>query len=155
MLVVERVSPPLTTGGRSSGMHARVTTLEVPPDRMDDATRHVQEQVLPRLSQMEGFRGFVALGSRHSGKLQGVSFWESEEALRATEDAVVPIREGVAEAAGGSVVSVEEFEVSVFEAPSSGPVSGVTDTVGGTVSGATDTVRGVTDSLSGGGEKQR
>ena len=53
-------------------MHARVTTLEVPPDRMDDATRHVQEQVLPRLSQMEGFRGFMALGSSQSGKLQGV-----------------------------------------------------------------------------------
>jgi heme-degrading monooxygenase HmoA len=136
-------------------MHARVTTLEVPPDRMDDATRHVQEQVLPRLSRMEGFKGFVALGSRQSGKLQGVAFWESEEALRATDDAVVSIREGVAEAAGGTVASVEEFEVSVFEAPSSGPVSGVTDTVGGTVSGATDTVRGVTDKLSGGGEKQR
>ena len=132
-------------------MHARVTTLEVPPDRMDDATRHVQEQVLPRLSRMEGFKGFIALGSRQSGKLQGVAFWESEQALRATDEAVVPVREGAAEAAGGTVASVEEFEVSVFEAPSAGPVSGATDTVGG----ATDTVRGVTDNLLGGGEKQR
>jgi heme-degrading monooxygenase HmoA len=99
-------------------MHARVTTLEVPPEKMDDATRHVQEQVLPRLSQMEGFKGFVALGSAQSGKLQGVAFWESEEALRATDQAVVPIREGAAEAAGGTVVSVEELEVRVFEVPS-------------------------------------
>jgi heme-degrading monooxygenase HmoA len=132
-------------------MHARVTTLEVPPDRMDDATRHVQEQVLPRLSQMEGFKGFIALGSRQSGKLQGVAFWESEQALRATDEAVVPVREGAAEATGGTVASVEEFEVSVFEAPSAGPVSGVTDTVGG----ATNSVRGITDNLLGGGEKQR
>jgi heme-degrading monooxygenase HmoA len=143
-------------------MHARVTTLEVPPDRMDDATRHVREQVVPRLSQMEGFKGFVALGSRQSGKLQGVAFWESEEALRATDEAVVPIREGAAEAAGGTVAGVEEFEVSVFEAPSAGPVSRVTDTVGdtvsgvtGTVGGATDSVRGATDNLLGGGEKQQ
>jgi heme-degrading monooxygenase HmoA len=143
-------------------MHARVTTLEVPPDRMDDATRHVREQVVPRLSQMEGFKGFVALGSRQSGKLQGVAFWESEEALRATDEAVVPIREGAAEAAGGTVAGVEEFEVIVFEAPSAGPVSGVTDTVGdtvsgvtGTVGGATDSVRGATDNLLGGGEKQQ
>jgi heme-degrading monooxygenase HmoA len=149
--MVERVNPPFATGGRSSGMHARVTTLEVPPDRMDDATRHVQEQVLPRLSQMEGFKGFIALGSRQSGKLQGVAFWESEQALRATDEAVVPVREGAAEATGGTVASVEEFEVSVFEAPSAGPVSGVTDTVGG----ATDSVRGITDNLLGGGEKQR
>jgi heme-degrading monooxygenase HmoA len=111
---------------------------------MDDATRHVQEQVLPRLSQMEGFKGFVVLGSRQSGKLQGLSFWESEEALRATDEAVVPIREGAAEAAGGTVAGVEEFEVHAFEAPSAGPISGVTDTV-----------RGATVNLLGGGEKQR
>jgi heme-degrading monooxygenase HmoA len=125
-------------------MHARVTTLEVPPDRIDVAKRNVREQVLPRLSQMEGFKGMVALGSGQSGKLQGVAFWESEEALRATDQSVVPVREGVAEAAGGTVAGVEEFEVFMFEAPSTGPVSGVTDTV-----------RGATVNLLGGGEKQR
>ena len=145
-------------------MHARVTTLEVPPDRMDDATRHVQERVLPQLSQMEGFKGFVALGSRQSGKLQGVAFWESEEALRATDEAVVPVREGAAEASGGTVASVEEYEVFVNEAPSAGPLGGVTGTVGGVtdtvggatqpVSGVTDTVSGATDNLLGGGEKK-
>ena len=125
-------------------MHARVTTLQVPPDRIDDATRHVREQVLPRLSQMEGFEGMVALASSQSGKLQGVAFWESEEALNATDQSVVSIREGVAEATGGTVAGVEKFEVFVFEAPSSGPISGVTDTVSR-----------ATVNLLGGGEKQR
>ena len=125
-------------------MHARVTTLEVPPDRIDDAMRNVREQVLPQLSQMEGFKGFVALASSQSGRVQGVAFWESEEALNATDQPVVPIREGAAEAAGGTVVGVEKFEVFVFEAPSAGPLSGVTDTV-----------RGATVNLLGGGEKQR
>jgi heme-degrading monooxygenase HmoA len=145
-------------------MHTRVTTLEVPPDRMDAAKRHLQERLLPQLRQMEGFEGFVALGSSQSGKLQGVAFWESEEALRATDETVVPVREGVAEASGGTVVSVEEYEVFVNEAPSAGPlgavtgtVGGVTDTVGGAtqpVSGVTDTVSGATDNLLGGGEKK-
>jgi len=125
-------------------MHARVTTLQVPPDRIDDATRHVREQVLPRLSQMEGFEGMVALASSQSGKLQGVAFWESEEALNATDQSVVSIREGVAEATGGTVAGVEKFEVFVFEAPSSGPISGVTDTVSR-----------ATVNLLGGAEKQR
>jgi heme-degrading monooxygenase HmoA len=131
---------------------------------MDDAKRHLQERVLPQLREMEGFKGFVALGSSQSGKLQGVAFWESEEALRATDEAVVPVREGVAEATGGTVVSVEEYEVFVNEAPSAGPlgavtgtVGGVTDTVGGAtqpVSGVTDTVSGATDNLLGGKEKK-
>ncbi len=66
-------------------MYARLNTIEGLPDRMDDATRHVQEQTLPQLRQMDGFKGFVALGDRQSGKVLGVAFWESEEALRATE----------------------------------------------------------------------
>ncbi len=152
-------------------MHARVTTLQGSPDKMDDATRHLQEQTLPQLRQMEGFEGFVSLGDRQSGKVIGVAFWESEEALRATEQAASSVRSGAAEAAGATVVSVEEYEVLVNEAPSAGPlgavtgtVGGVTDTVGGAtqpVSGATDTVSGVTDTvggttgnLLGGGEKK-
>jgi heme-degrading monooxygenase HmoA len=112
-------------------MYARLTTIEGLPDRMGDATRHVQEQTLPQLRQMDGFKGFVALGDRQSGRLVGVAFWESEEALRATEQAVSDVRSGAAQAVDGSVASVEQYEVVVYEAPSTGPVSGVTDTVGG------------------------
>jgi heme-degrading monooxygenase HmoA len=138
-------------------MHVRLTTIEGSPDRMDEATRHVQEQALPQLRQMDGFKGFVALGDRQSGKLLGVAFWEDEEALRATEGAVSGVRSGTAEAVGGSVAGVEEYEVVVYEAPSTGPVSGVTDTVGGvtdTVGGVTDTVGGAAGNLLGGGEKR-
>ncbi len=132
-------------------MHARVTTLEVASDRFDDATRFTQEQVLPQLQQMDGFKGFITLGDRESGRVRGVAFWESEEALHATEEAASRIRGSSAEATGGTVVSVENCEVNVFEVPSSGPVSGVTDTVGG----VTDPVRGATGNLLGGQEKQR
>lgn len=125
-------------------MHARVTTLEGSPERMDDAERHVQEQTLPQLRQMEGFKGFVALGDRRSGRLLGVAFWENEEALRATEAAVSGVRSGAAEAAGGAVAGVEHYEVFAFEMPSSGPEGGIAETV-----------KGATDSLLGGKEKQR
>ena len=152
-------------------MHARVTTIQGSPDKTDDLTTHIQEQTLPQLQKMEGFKGFVSLGDRQSGKVLGVAFWESEEALRATEGAASSVRSGAAEASGGIVAGVEEYEVLVNEAPSAGPLGavtgtlgGVTDTVGGAtqpVSGATDTVGGVTDTLGGttgnllgGGEKK-
>src|SRR5215210_3744192 len=133
-------------------MYARITTLEGSPDKVDDGTRHIQEQTLPQLQQMDGFKGFVALNDRQSGKVLGVALWESEEALRATEEAVSSVRSGVAEAVGGTVAGVENYEVVVFEVPSAGPISGVTDAVGG----VTGSVSGVTDNLlGGGGEKQR
>ncbi len=145
-------------------MYARVTTIQGAPAKMDDAKGHIQEQTLPQLQKMDGFKGFVALGDRQSGKVLGVAFWESEEALRATEEAVSSVRSGAAEAADGTVASVEQYEVFVNEATSAGPVSavtgtvgGVTDTVGGAtqpVSGVTDTVSGTTGNLLGGGEKK-
>jgi hypothetical protein len=131
-------------------MHARITTVEGAPEKMDDAASHLRDQVLPQLRQMDGFKGFVAMGDRQSGKLLGVAFWESEEVLRATEEAMSGVRSSSADAAGGTVANVERYEVVVFEAPSAGPVSGVTDTVGG----VTDSVRGATQNLLGGGEKQ-
>jgi heme-degrading monooxygenase HmoA len=150
-------------------MYARLTTIEGAPDKMDEATRHVQEQTLPQLQQMDGFKGFVALGDRQSGRLLGLAFWESEEALQATEQEVSGVRSGAADAVDGTVASVEQYEVVVYEAPSTGPVSGVTDSVSGvtdtvggttstvtdTVGGATDSVRGATGNLLGGQEKQR
>jgi heme-degrading monooxygenase HmoA len=131
-------------------MYARVTTIQGAPAKMDDAKGHTQEQTLSQLKEMEGFKGFVALGDRQSGKLIGVSFWESEEALRATDEAVPSVRSAAAEAAAGIVASVEKYEVFVNEAPSAGPVGAVTDTV----SGVTDTVGGTTGNLLGGGEKK-
>ncbi len=130
-------------------MHARMSTLEGPPDRMDEGLRHVREQVLPLLQQQDGFKGFVALGERQSGKLIGVSFWESEQAMQASEEVGNRTRNESAEAMGDTVAGVERYEVSVFEAPSTGPVSGVTDTVGDTVGGVTGTVGGVTDPVRG------
>ena len=145
-------------------MYARVTTIQGAPAKIDDAKGHIQEQTLPQLQKMDGFKGFLALGDRNSGKVLGVAFWESEEALRATEQEVSSVRSGAAEAADGIVAGVEEYEVFVNEAPSAGPlgavtgtVGGVTDTVGGAtqpVSGVTDTVSGATDNLLGGGEKK-
>jgi len=131
-------------------MYARVTTIQGAPAKMDDAKGHIQEQTLPQLQKMDGFKGFVALGDRQSGKVLGVAFWESEEALQATEEAVSSVRSGAAEAADGIVAGVEQYEVFVHEAPSEGPVGAVTDTVGG----VTDTVGGTTGNLLGGGEKK-
>jgi heme-degrading monooxygenase HmoA len=145
-------------------MYARVTTIQGAPDKVDDVARQTQEQTLPQLRQMEGFERFVALGDRQSGKMLGVSFWESEEALRANDEAISSVRSAAAETADGTMASVEECEVLVNEAPSAGPLGAVTDTVGGvtqpvsgttdTVSGVTDTVGGTTVNLLGGGEKK-
>jgi hypothetical protein len=40
-------------------MHARLATVaEASADWMDDAARHLREQVLPQLKQLDEFKGF-------------------------------------------------------------------------------------------------
>src|SRR5919112_786870 len=126
-------------------MHARISVFEGPPDMLDEGVRHAREVILPQAKEMDpGFKGIIALTDRQSGKMLGITFWESEEAMRATEEGANRLREESAEAGGGAVAGVGGYEVGLFEVPSAGPVSGVTDTV-----------RGTTDKLLGGGEKQR
>jgi len=143
-------------------MHARMTTMEGSPERLEEGLREIREDVLPQLQQQDGFKGFIVLGNRQSGKLMGFSLWESEQAMRASEEVGDRTRKESAEVMDDTIEDVERYEVALFEVPSAGPVSGVTDTVGGvtdtvggTVSGTTDSVRGVTDNLLGGEEKQR
>jgi hypothetical protein len=79
-LAVGRVNPP-DRGGRKEERHARAGDHDTGLSGQDGRRQgHVQEQTLPQLQKMEGFKGFVALGDRQSGKVLGVAFWESEEA---------------------------------------------------------------------------
>jgi heme-degrading monooxygenase HmoA len=132
-------------------MHARMTTMEGSSERLAEGLREIREDVLPQLQQQDGFKGFVVFDNRQSGELIGFSLWESEQAMQASEEVGERTRREAAETMSDTIERVERYEVALFEVPSAGPVSGVTDTVGG----VTDTVRGTTDRLLGGGEKQR
>jgi hypothetical protein len=60
----------------------------------------------------------IALGDRRSGKTLGITFWESEEAMRASEEAADRMREETAEAGGDTIAGVERYEVGLFEVES-------------------------------------
>src|SRR5918998_1110107 len=131
-------------------MHARMTTMEGSSERLDEGLREIKEDVLPQLQQQDGFRGFVVFDNRQNGKLVGFSLWESEEAMQASEEVAERTRRESAQTMSDTIAGVERYEVALFEVPSAGPGSGVSDTVGGVtepVSGVTDTVGGATDTV--------
>ena len=92
-------------------MFARVTTGQSSPERLDEAVRYIQEQVVPVARQQRGFQGVYFLADRQTGKLLAVSLWESEEALRASEAAMEQSRSQSAQALGATMQSVERYEV--------------------------------------------
>jgi heme-degrading monooxygenase HmoA len=99
-------------------MHARMSILEGPSDQVDEGMRHLREHVLLQLQQQDGYKGFVVFSDRQSGKIIGVSFWESEQAMQDSEDVGDRTRSESAEAGGATVVGVERYEIELFEASS-------------------------------------
>ena len=99
-------------------MYAQVTTVEASPAKLDEATHHVRQHVLPELQQMDGFQGFIAVGNRRSGKLLSIVLWEREEFMQSTVEVISRTRGGIRHPPGGAVVGVEDYEVSIFEVSS-------------------------------------
>ncbi len=95
-------------------MHARVTTIQLDPGRIDDAVAQLEGEDIPRWKEIDGFKGFTLLVDRESGKVVGTSYWESEQAMSASEETVRPSRERAAETGGASAPpTVERYEVVV------------------------------------------
>ena len=84
------------------------------PQRIDDALRQVEQNDIPAFREIDGFRGFTVLVDRSSGKVVATSYWDSEEQMRASEDAVKEARERAAETGGASSeAQVERYEVAL------------------------------------------
>jgi heme-degrading monooxygenase HmoA len=81
----------------------------------------IREHVLPALRQQDGFSGFLVLVERASGKVLGLTLWESEQAMNATEEAAYWLRVFSAEAAGGMITDVERYEVVFSEVKGARP----------------------------------
>jgi len=94
-------------------MYARHVTVKGDPERMDDVVRTQRDVVLPVLRDCEGFRAQLVLLDRHSGELIGLSLWESEEEMHASEGRVRVAREKVAD----SLVATGPPEVRLYEIP--------------------------------------
>jgi heme-degrading monooxygenase HmoA len=95
-------------------MHARMTTLTLDPSRIDDAVGRLESDEVPMWRQIDGFKGFTLLVDRQSGKVVATSYWQSEEAMSASEDEVAPSRERAAETGGATEPpTVERYEVAL------------------------------------------
>jgi len=94
-------------------MNARIGRVNFQPDRADDVVSHVRDNVVKGFEGMDGFKGFTLLIDRSGGTGLGISFWESEDALRASDELADQARAGAAEAGSGSDQGKENFEVAI------------------------------------------
>ncbi|MEW6636056.1 MAG: hypothetical protein AB1425_04490 [Actinomycetota bacterium] len=92
-----------------------MSTFEGPPEWVEDGVRLAREVIVPAARLQDGFCGIYILVDRESGRSLCVTLWETEEDLRASEEAVVRAKAESVQVAGASVASTERYEVALNE----------------------------------------
>jgi heme-degrading monooxygenase HmoA len=96
---------------------ARLTTVQGDPGRIEDLVRQFEAQSAPVLERLPGYLGLYLLVDAETGTARTVAFWQSAEALAASDAAVAPLRAQASETMGaGASPTVELFDVAVAAA---------------------------------------
>ena len=102
-------------------MWVRMSIFQGAPGQTDEQVEQnnkiMQEKILPSARQMSGFKGVLSLGDRKSGKAISLTFWETEEAMKASEEAANQLRQQAADEIADQVAGVERYEVYISELP--------------------------------------
>jgi heme-degrading monooxygenase HmoA len=92
-------------------MLARVARYEVDSHRIDDAVAAFGDAAR-EIETLDGFAGGWVLVDHEDGRTMTVTLWENFAALENSERTAGKARRAAAETVGGSVLSVEKFEVA-------------------------------------------
>ena len=102
-------------------MFARVTSSELTPEDVETFVSMIRNQVIPRAQGLHGFEGGYWLLDRSAGRVMGVTLFESEAALDASEAEASRIREEASRGAGLPNPSHQRYEVVAWTGPAEAP----------------------------------
>lgn len=95
-------------------MHARVSTYELPLDKLEDGIRGFRE-ASDRIRQLEGIQEIFVLVDRENGQAVTITLWEDAQTMTASRVAASRARSDAARAADGEVKSSCEYEIVIRE----------------------------------------
>jgi heme-degrading monooxygenase HmoA len=94
-------------------VYARSTTFHGRPGNIDAGIKFVKDEVAPMLDQIEGCRGLSLLVDRDTGHCIATTSWDSEEAMRASDEQLRPIRDRGRDILGATM-QLDEWEIVVM-----------------------------------------
>jgi heme-degrading monooxygenase HmoA len=96
-------------------MHVRMTRITASPENLERAIGTFDQNVATPYREQRGFAGIALAVDRQAGRAVGVTFWESEAALNATDDLAKDIRARSGAENGLQFDEVESYEVAIQE----------------------------------------
>jgi heme-degrading monooxygenase HmoA len=94
-------------------MYARVRITSGVPEKVEDGIRHFRETVVASYKGVAGFEGAYLLVNRKSGKVLGITLWDTEASMKATGAASEKLRAAGTQVVSGTTPPPEEYEVVV------------------------------------------
>jgi hypothetical protein len=95
-------------------MYARTTIVRGDPTAVEDGIGYCRDAVWPMLQNMSGCVGMSMLADRDAGRCIITAAWATDEALRASAEAVRGLRSQTAEVLRADTVDVAEWEIAAL-----------------------------------------
>ena len=92
-------------------MFARLTTIQGNPEKIEDAIRVIENDVIPASKVLPGFKTGYWFADRKTGKMYSVTVFETEKDVESTEAAASQLRKQATEKLGVEVKNVERLEL--------------------------------------------
>jgi|tagenome__1003787_1003787.scaffolds.fasta_scaffold15679419_1 heme-degrading monooxygenase HmoA len=92
-------------------MYARVTRVSGDSQMMEAGAAHFRNTLLGQLEQMPGFQDAMLMIDREHGDALAITMWDSEDAMRESEQRADGMRSESASQMEAAVTSVERFEI--------------------------------------------
>ena len=93
---------------------ARSTTIMAQPDRIDEGIALVNNELMSMMTDIDGCMGLSMLVDRATGRCIATTSWDSEEAMRASDEQLRPVRQRLLETLGGEGLEVQEWEIAIL-----------------------------------------
>jgi hypothetical protein len=99
-------------------MYARIAFFEDhDPSQIDELLRRLEERSRDHADVLPDSKAFLALVDREAGKSIGITFYETREAMAASEEALASFPRTYAESLKGRRVGLKVYEVGVADRP--------------------------------------
>src|SRR5438445_13001989 len=97
-------------------MFIRVTRVQSPPDKVQEAIQNFETKILPGVRKTPGNQGAVLLTNRQTGAGLGITYWESAKAMAASEQMGNQTRaQSAKDVPGTAVINVERGELMIMD----------------------------------------
>jgi Antibiotic biosynthesis monooxygenase len=94
-------------------MYARVVRVTGDPAKVDDGIETYRSRVGPVLREQDGYAGARLLIDRETGTGMSISYWQDEQALRASDSAISSVRDETISRFGASTPPSENYEAAI------------------------------------------